>query len=113
MSNATQNPSRPAAPSSLNGVDVAKEQNIPSRTPMNAEAVAKANPQLVLLMAKGLESVGGADGLKQVVGIANTEVGKTGCSVDVPDHLALAFGPMYPKVLDALVTAVYEQAAPA
>lgn len=97
----------------LNGVDVAVEQNIPSRTPMNAEAVAKANPQLVLLMSKGLESVGGAEGLKKVVGIANTEVGKTGCAVDIPDHLVLAFGPMYPAVLNALVTAVYEQAAPA
>ncbi|MGQ0464065.1 MAG: ABC transporter substrate-binding protein [Sporichthyaceae bacterium] len=97
----------------LNGVDVAVEQNIPSRTPLNAEAVAKANPQLVLLFAKGLESVGGAEGLKKVVGIANTEVGKTGCAVDVPDHLVLAFGPMYPAVLNALVTAVYEQAAPA
>lgn len=97
----------------LNGIDVAKEQNIPSRTPMNAEAVAKANPQLLLLMSKGLQSVGGPEGLKNVVGIANTEVGATGCAIDIPDHLVLAFGPMYPAVLDALVTAVYEQAAPA
>ncbi|MGQ0844720.1 MAG: heme/hemin ABC transporter substrate-binding protein [Sporichthyaceae bacterium] len=97
----------------LNGVDVAAEAGIPSRTPLNAEAVVAVAPQLLLVMTAGLQSVGGVEGLKKVVGIAETEVARTGCVVDVPDHLVLAFGPMYPAVLDALVAAVYERAAPA
>ncbi len=92
----------------LHGTDVADTAR--SRTPLNAEAVAAAQPQRLLLMSRGLASVGGVEGLRSVAGIGQTEAGRTGCIVDLPDHLALAFGPMFPAVLDALVTAVHGQA---
>jgi iron complex transport system substrate-binding protein len=94
---------------SLDGHDIAEELRIPSRTPLTAEAIVAAQPQLILVMTSGLESVGGVEGLRSVVGIGETEAGRGGCVIDLPDHLALAFGPMYPKLLDSLVSAVHER----
>ena len=47
-------------------------------TPITSEAIAAANPQVFLLMTKGLESVGGIGGLQKLPGIAQTTAGIKG-----------------------------------
>ena len=45
---------------------------------MSAEAIATLNPDLILVMSKGLESVGGVEGLIALPGVAQTDAGKNG-----------------------------------
>lgn len=92
---------------SLGGVDVASESGLAGEQPLTAEGLIKADPDLYLLMSQGLDSVGGADGIESVPGVADTTAGKTRCFVDMADHQILSFGPQYPATLRALAAAVY------
>jgi len=60
---------------------------------MSAEELIKLNPDVILLMTKGLASVGGLSGLTQLPGIAQTTAGKRQRVVTVDDSLLLSFGP--------------------
>lgn len=60
---------------------------------MSAEELIKLNPDVILLMTKGLASVGGITGLIQLPGIAQTSAGKHKRIVTVDDSLLLSFGP--------------------
>jgi len=57
-------------------------------------------------MTKGLESVGGVDGLLKLPGVAQTAAGKNHAVVDVDDSLLLSFGPRTPSLLNQLAVAV-------
>ena len=97
----------------LDGVDIATEAGVPDSRPINGEALVKSDPDLLLLMSHGLESVGGVDGLGSMPGIGQTDAGRNRCVVDMIDYQVLSFGPQFPATLDALATAIYEKAAPA
>ncbi len=60
---------------------------------MSAEELIKLNPDVILLMTKGLASVGGIAGLTQLPGIAQTVAGQHKRVVTVDDSLLLSFGP--------------------
>ena len=60
---------------------------------LSAEELIKLNPDVLLLMTKGLESVGGLTGLTQLPGIAQTSAGQHKRVVTVDDSLLLSFGP--------------------
>jgi len=60
---------------------------------MSAEELVKLNPDVILLMTKGLVSVGGLSGLVQLPGIAQTQAGQHKRVVTVDDSLLLSFGP--------------------
>jgi len=93
---------------SLGGIDVAGESGIVGMRPMTAEALVEAAPDVVLVMTKGLESVGGVDGLlERVPAIATTPAGQNRRIVDMADDQILSFGPRTPAVLDALAVALY------
>ncbi|MDR5698729.1 heme/hemin ABC transporter substrate-binding protein [Agromyces aerolatus] len=92
----------------LGGIDAAAEAGITGMRPLTAEAIVTAAPDLVLLMSKGLESVGGVDGLLDAVpALAQTPAGEQRRFVDMADHEILSFGPDYAAVIDALGAAVY------
>lgn len=91
----------------LGAVDVAGEAGVEGMRPVNPEALAKAKPDVILLMTKGLESVGGVEGLLQVPGVAQTPAGLHRRFVDMEDSQILSFGPQTPNVLDALARALY------
>jgi ABC-type Fe3+-hydroxamate transport system substrate-binding protein len=76
------------------------------RMGMSAEAIAALNPDVFLVMSKGLESVGGVDGLIQLPGIAQTQAGKNRAIVAVDDSLLLSFGPRSYSLLAALSQSV-------
>lgn len=91
----------------LGGVDVAAEAGLEGSRPINAEGLVRSEPEMFLMMTDGLASVGGAAGLLEVPGVAETTAGSTGCVVDMADYEILSFGPQFPHTLRALAQAVY------
>ncbi|WP_454083828.1 heme/hemin ABC transporter substrate-binding protein [Georgenia sp. Marseille-Q6866] len=77
-------------------------------TQISAETMISVQPDVLLLMSAGLESVGGPDGLSLVPGLAQTEAVADGRVVDVDDTVLLSFGPRTGRVVTALAEAVYE-----
>ncbi len=92
----------------LGGYDVAGEIGWQGMRPINDEGLVKAQPDLILMMTKGLESVGGVDGLiERLPAVAQTPAGQNRRVVDMSDTEILSFGPRTPEVLDALARAIY------
>ncbi|MGB2719005.1 MAG: ABC transporter substrate-binding protein, partial [Rhodococcus sp. (in: high G+C Gram-positive bacteria)] len=79
--------------------------------PVTSEALIAAAPDVILMMTKGLESIGGIEGLEQIPGLAQTPAGRERRVVDMDDGTILSFGPNTGKVLGALSKAVYDPAS--
>ena len=94
----------------LGGVDVAAEAGLEGSRPLNAEGLVRSRPEMFLMMTDGLDSVGGAAGLLDIPGVAETPAGATGCVIDMADYEILSFGPQFPHTLRALADAVYGDA---
>lgn len=73
---------------------------------MTSELVASLNPDVILVMSKGLQSVGGLKGLVELPGIAQTDAGKNKRVIAVSDSLLLSFGPRTPDLLSKLSVAM-------
>lgn len=96
--------------SALSARDVATEEGWAGMRPMTDEAMVKANPDVILVMTKGIASAGGVDGLlKAKPAIALTNAGKHRRFVDMADGDILSFGPRSADVIDSLARAVYSQ----
>ena len=94
--------------SALGGVDVAGELGWEGMRPMTDEALVAADPDLILTMTSGIESVGGVDGLLQEKpAVALTTAGEKRRIVDMEDGAVLSFGPRSATVIDALARAIY------
>jgi iron complex transport system substrate-binding protein len=90
----------------IGAVDVgAQKLDRPFNT-LTAESLAELNPDVILVMSKGLESVGGIQGLLKLPGVAQTKAGKNSAVIDVDDSLLLSFGPRTPSLVDALANAI-------
>jgi iron complex transport system substrate-binding protein len=73
---------------------------------MTAESLATLNPDVIFVMTKGLQSVGGISGLLKLPGVAQTKAGKNRAIIDVDDSLLLSFGPRTPSLVTALASTV-------
>ena len=73
---------------------------------MTSELIASLNPDVILVMSKGLQSVGGLKGLVELPGIAQTDAGKNKRVIAVDDSLLLSFGPRTPDLLIKLSAAM-------
>jgi iron complex transport system substrate-binding protein len=71
-------------------------------TPITTEALIEAQPDVLLVMTKGLESVGGIEGLVEIPGVAQTPAGQNGAVIDFEDGVLLNFGPRTPQVIAAM-----------
>jgi iron complex transport system substrate-binding protein len=92
--------------SAIGAVDVgAQSLEYPFNT-MTAEALATLNPNVIIVMTKGLQSVGGLPGLLKLPGVAQTQAGKSGAIIDVDDSLLLSFGPRTPSLVTSLAESV-------
>ncbi len=76
-------------------------------TPVTAEGMIAARPDVLLMMTAGLSSIGGPEGLGAVPGLAQTPAGRDRRVVDMADAELLAFGPRTGEVALALATALY------
>ncbi|MFF8509480.1 hemin ABC transporter substrate-binding protein [Streptomyces sp. NPDC015492] len=89
-------------------VDAGKESGlVKDFTPITSEALAKAAPDAILVMSKGLASVGGVDGLAEIPGVAETPAGADRRVVTVDDGVLLNYGPRTDQVLKSLVDQLY------
>ncbi|MFE6662389.1 hemin ABC transporter substrate-binding protein [Streptomyces sp. NPDC057697] len=78
-------------------------------TAITSEALAKAAPDAILVMSKGLESVGGVDGLVKIPGVAETPAGLDRRIVSIDDGVLLNYGPRTDRVLRELIAQLYPQ----
>jgi len=93
---------------SLGLYDVAKEIDWKGSKPLTDEGIVAAQPDLILMMTKGLESVNGPDGLfKRFPALASTPAGQHERIVDMADSEILGYGPLTDQVLNALAVAIY------
>jgi iron complex transport system substrate-binding protein len=76
--------------------------------PLTAEAVAAAAPDVVVIPARGLESLGGPDGLFAQPGLAQTPAGRARRVVAVDDALLLGLGPRLGEGVAALARELAE-----
>jgi iron complex transport system substrate-binding protein len=88
------------------GTDVGAKVLSKPFNPLTAETMATLNPDIILVMIGGLESVGGVTGLKKLPGVAQTSAGKNGRVIAVDDSLLLSFGPRTPSLIDKLAAAI-------
>ncbi|MGO3148215.1 MAG: heme/hemin ABC transporter substrate-binding protein [Leucobacter sp.] len=94
--------------SSVGVVDVAEEAGWVGQRPMTDEALISMNPDIIVVMTKGLESTNGVDGLLEAQpSIALTAAGQHRRIIDIDDAKLFASGPRIPDVVDALARAIY------
>jgi iron complex transport system substrate-binding protein len=92
----------------LGGIDIATEIGWVGLRPMTDEALIAANPDLILVMTGGLDSVGGVTQLIRVKpALGLTPAGQKERFVDMADSQLLSFGPRTPQIIDALARAIY------
>lgn len=93
---------------SLGAIDVAEDIGWVGEKPLTDEALVALNPDVILVMRKGLASTDGVDGLIAAQpSIALTNAGKHRRIIDVDDNLIFAGGTRIPDVLDGLARALY------
>ena len=90
----------------LGAIDVGAQKFKQPFSPITSEALIAADPEIILVMSKGLESVGGIDGLVSLPGISQTPAGKNRAVIAVDDSLLLSFGPRTPDLLRQLSGAI-------
>lgn len=95
----------------IGAVDVGAQNLQRPFNTLTAESLAALNPDVIVVMSKGLESVGGIQGLLKLPGVAQTNAGKNSAVIDVDDSLLLSFGPRTPSLVEALATA-FSKVAP-
>lgn len=89
-------------------LDAGKESGLRKDfTAITSEALAKAAPDAILVMAKGLKSVDGVDGLVKIPGVAETPAGMDRRVVSIDDGVLLNYGPRTDQVLSDLVDQLY------
>ncbi|MCX6433120.1 MAG: ABC transporter substrate-binding protein [Actinobacteria bacterium] len=88
------------------GTDAGADAGLAAFVPLTAESVAMLNPDVILVMTKGLESVGGIDGLVALPGVAQTTAGRDRRVIAVDDTLLLSFGPRTGRLVDQLASAI-------
>ncbi len=70
--------------------------------PLTSESLIQTNPDYILLFEKGLESLGGIDGLLEIQGISQTNAGKNRKVITMDGALLSGFGPRVGKAAKEL-----------
>ncbi|WP_307865962.1 heme/hemin ABC transporter substrate-binding protein [Streptomyces smyrnaeus] len=90
------------------GVDAGKESGLKKDfTAITSEALAKAAPDVILVMTKGLDSVHGVDGLLKIPGVAQTPAGRHRRIATIDDGVLLNYGPRTDQVLRDLAAQIH------
>ena len=93
-------------------IDIGAAQLGQPFNPMTSEVLAASDPDILLVMTKGIESVGGVNSLIELPGIAQTSAGKFRRIIAVDDSLLLSFGPRTPSLILELRKAMVAVMAP-
>jgi iron complex transport system substrate-binding protein len=93
------------------GIDVGAEAGLEAFTPLTAEALVALDPDALLVMTGGMESVNGIDGLLALPGVAQTTAGRERRVIAVDDAVLLSYGPRTGALIALLRTALAQQAS--
>lgn len=77
-------------------------------TTVSSESLLRADPDVILVMTQGAETVGGLDKVARLPAIAGTRAGRAKRIVAMDETQLLAFGPDTGLVLEALGKAIYQ-----
>lgn len=90
-----------------NAVDAGVEAGVTGFKPLTPEAMVTAKPDFILAFAKGVESVGGPEGVFKLPGVGQTPAGANKKLVAMDDAELGNLGPRTGQALDKLVTALH------
>jgi iron complex transport system substrate-binding protein len=90
-------------------VDAGTKAGIDGFKPLTPEALVTAQPDVLLLLTAGLESVGGVDGLLSLPGVAQTPAGKNRRIIHFEGQYLLGMGPRVGQVLMELTRALHPE----
>ena len=89
------------------GVNAGAGAGLAGFQPLTAEALAAAQPDVLLLLSAGLESIGGVDGLLEIPGVAQTPAGQARRVLAYDDLYLLGMGPRTGQALGDLVRGIH------
>ena len=84
------------------GTDAGTAAGVVGFVPLTPEAVVAADPEVILVMDRGLAAIGGVPGLLEIPGVALTQAGRNQRFVSMEDLYLLGFGPRLPDALHDL-----------
>ncbi|WP_245863424.1 heme/hemin ABC transporter substrate-binding protein [Candidatus Viridilinea mediisalina] len=87
-------------------INAAAEAGIVEFKPLSPEVIIAIQPDVILVLEKGLESIGGVDGLLRIPGIAATPAGRAQHIVAFDDLYLLGLGPRTGHALADLIAAL-------
>jgi iron complex transport system substrate-binding protein len=91
------------------GIDAGAAAGIGGYKPITPEALVAGQPDYYLLFQLGLDSVGGADGLLAIPGVAQTPAGQNRRILAYEDQLLLGLGPRTGQVLRELTLMLHPE----
>ena len=89
-------------------IDAATEAGIVGWQPLTPEALVASDPDVYLVMDRGLAVVDGIEGLLEIPGMAETKAGQNRHIISMPDLYLLGFGPRLPEAIADLATFLQE-----
>ena len=91
------------------GIDAGSQIGINGFRQLSSESLVQAQPDVILVLSAGLQSVGGVDGLLRIPGVAQTPAGKNRRVVHFDDLLLLGLGPRTGAALRLLVRGLHPE----
>lgn len=88
------------------GADAGSAAGVIGFATLTPEAVVAADPEIILVMERGLDSVGGVEGMLEIPGVAQTRAGQEHRFIAMDDLYLLGFGPRLPEALRDLASEI-------
>ena len=95
------------------GIHIGAEIGVRGYQPLTPEALITAAPDAIILQANGYASIGGAEGLLAVPGIAETPAGENNAFFPYDDLALLALGPRTGEILQQMIADLHPELVPA
>ena len=89
--------------------DAGAESGVSGYKPITAEALVAAQPDVLLFLTAGLESIGGVEGAMKLPGVAQTPAGRNRRVLHFDDLLLLGLGPRTGSALRALIRGLHPE----
>lgn len=84
-------------------------QDVEGYKPLNTEALIAANPDYLVMVSTGLESLGGIEGALKIPGVAQTTAGKKKQIVSIESLKLTNFGPRFGEAVKELVVLIHPE----
>ena len=81
------------------GIDAAAEIGIVGWQPLTPEALVATDPDVYLVMDRGLDVIGGIEGPLEIPGMSQTKAGQGPYIISMADLYLLGFGPRLPEAI--------------